>query len=346
MENHIAYNKDYINFRKVRDFGELLGAPLVFLRQEFKMFSKAMLLYAGPFLIISLIVIGFLIKHLLAGTSFENNSELFGATMLYIAAALVFFVLAFSMANSVLHSYVSLYVERGKDGFTLEDVWMEAKSNFFPLWGKQIVVGIITMFGFLFLYIPGIYLQIALSFVFIASVQEKLNFGKSISRSFQLIRGEWWIAFALNMILGIVISIVSYILIIPAFIIMAVGAATGSGNIGMIVMYAVLAILYFALYLFMYSVQILLSDFHYFSIVEAKESPGLMQKVRAMRTEEKPVYHPDTATEKFDIDTYAKKKDIENERIKDSLKEPENTETKKNNRFDNFDYEEDNRFSK
>ncbi len=325
MENHIAYNKEEIKFKQVRDFGQLLLAPFAFFKQEFKKLSKALLFYASPFLIIGLTIIVFFVKSITDRASFDDK-EFIISTFLYIGSFFLSLIISFSMANAVITSYVSLYADKGREGFSLEDVWNKAKKNFFKLFGQGFVVVLMIMIGLLFFYIPGIYLQIALSFVYIASVHEKIPFGKAVGRSFQIISGEWWSVFALNLVFGFLLSIVSYILIIPIYAVIFIGAATGFENIGIFISIGVFTVLYFFLYLFMYSVQSLLIDFQYFSIIEKKESPGLLQRVRKIRNE-------DEGNSDFVISP-------ENE--PDLL---EKKQEKEKSHFDSFDYtENDNRF--
>jgi hypothetical protein len=44
-----------INFKKYRDFGDLLSDTFVFLKQEYRFFGKVLLTYAGPFVLITAI---------------------------------------------------------------------------------------------------------------------------------------------------------------------------------------------------------------------------------------------------------------------------------------------------
>jgi hypothetical protein len=48
-----------INFRQTRDFTEVFNVSIKFLRQNFKLFFKSIILVAGPFLLLSAIATGF-----------------------------------------------------------------------------------------------------------------------------------------------------------------------------------------------------------------------------------------------------------------------------------------------
>lgn len=350
MIDHIAYNIEYMKFRQTRDFGQLLLAPFSFIKQEFKRLSKALLYYAGPFLVISLTLIGFFIKMITEKASFDDESFVI-STFIYAGSFLLFMLFAFSMANVVIHSYVALYVEKGRDGFDLDDVWSMSKKNFFSFLGQQFVLGLLIMVGLMFCYIPGIYLQVSTSFVYIASIHENKSFGKSLTRSFQVIKGEWWTTFALTMVMGIILSIVSYILIIPIYAIIFVGAATGTQGAGMFIAGGVFVVLYFILYLFMYAVQVLMSNFQYFNLIEMKESPGLLKKVREIKVEgeddDKTFYGNEnnfkTNSETYNENQYRQPVKPNNEDI--TKDEPKKKKSENDADFDRFDFSEnDNRF--
>ena len=48
----MSIKSEKIEFRKVRDFGEVLNASITFIRQNFKSVMRSLLFIAGPFLLV------------------------------------------------------------------------------------------------------------------------------------------------------------------------------------------------------------------------------------------------------------------------------------------------------
>jgi hypothetical protein len=288
------FGQESIKFSQIRDFGKLLGAPFTFYRQEMKMLTRALLIYAGPFLLISLVLLGIFMQQIF--TNFASRSDIWVDAFAYIGLFLFFIMLAFSMAGTVVNCYVVLYEERGRNNFTLDDVWTMTKQNYFRILGSQLLIFFLVLIGLVFCYIPGIYLQVALSFVYIAMLKEKISFSEAFGRSFQIIKGEWWFTFGLILVLGMILGFISYIFIIPPYVAGIASALTNSFGLTTKILMIVFVALYFVFYLFMFAVQTILNDFIYFSLVEKKESPGLLNRIQTINTDENIQKTPTTET--------------------------------------------------
>lgn len=282
-EQQDYFGQESIKLNEVRDFGKLLGAPFTFFRQEMKPLSRALLMYAGPFLLISQVLLGIFLQQIF--TNVINNMTIWVNIFAYISLFFFFLILAFSMALTVINSYVILYEERGRDNFTLDDVWEMTKNNFFKVLGAQFLVLMLVIVGFVFCYVPGIYLQTALSFVNISMMKEKISFGEAFKRSFEIIRGEWWFIFGLTLVMGLILGFISYIFILPPYIAGIASAFTNTFSVTTKILIVVFVVLYFVFYLFMFSIQTILTDFEYYSLIEKKERPGLFNRIQAINQE-------------------------------------------------------------
>lgn len=92
------------------------------------------------------------------------------------------------------------------------------KESFTKGWHKiisylwiSISVGFITLVGFLFFIIPGIIFAVWFSLATYVLVAEDLRGSKALSRSKQLVSGNWWKVFWRFLVLGI-ITVVIYII--------------------------------------------------------------------------------------------------------------------------------------
>ena len=124
-------NQEKINFRQVRDFGEIFNVSVKFLRQNFKQFFQALIFIAGPFVLISAIAGAFYQSNAVSIVSAARMGQSdvfsqFGFTYLI-------FIIAAITANLALigtvFSYMINYMEKGPGGFTLNDVRQTLVSN-------------------------------------------------------------------------------------------------------------------------------------------------------------------------------------------------------------------------
>ena len=136
-------------------------------------------------------------------------------------------------------------------------------------------------------YLPGIYLAIALTFFSIIIVYEDVAVGKSISRSFEVIKGHWWLTLGVILIFGMIIGFASYIFIIPVYVVLIAAAIGGTSiGVGSVIVIVLSVALYFVAYIFFISLQQIIVAFLYFSLVTKKEGLGLFDRIDAINEEE------------------------------------------------------------
>ena len=187
----------------------------------------------------------------------------------------------------VTHSYITLYVRKGKGNFTKDDVGELLKKKIWKVLGVGFIAYLLTGIGVLLFYIPGIYLGITLSFVFIIIIYEEKTVGQTISRSFQVIKGNWWKTFALILVFGMIIGAMSYVFIIPIYIIFIFAAFSGSQiGAGSVIVITLFAFLYFAAYMFFMAMQQIMIAFQYFNISAEKDGIHLKDRIAAINKEE------------------------------------------------------------
>lgn len=267
-----------IEFRKVRDFGEILSVTFEFLRQNFKALLKVLVFIAGPTVVIAGIFGGFYQSNIFSFDvyqSFENIGLWF---LLYVASLLISYLF---IALSV-YEFILIYLGKGSGDISVGEVWERMKSHLLNVTGAYIGFFIIVFIAFLLLIIPGIYLSVALNFIIIVMLYEKLGFIDSLSRSMNLVSGKWWFTFGLIIVLGLIQGFISVILQMPlsiASFVMIFSAMDGSttGGISNIILIILSIIASFG-NLF-YAIVVTGTVFHYFNMVERKEATGLMDRI-------------------------------------------------------------------
>ncbi len=283
MENN------YIQFRRERDFGEVFNATFYFIKQEYKRLGMAVVYYILPFALASAVAaviyqskaVGFQLNHS------DPNETISAVKDLYLNLAKLMFVYSFSHAAilSTIYGYIRLYVEKGPEGFTAIDVWGEFRTLYFPFYFSLLLGGLIIGIGSVMCLFPGIYLAVSLCLLFAAMAFEKQGFGNAFSRTFQLTHLQWWWTLLVIFVLYILIMIFSIILSVPSI---AFNMTTSfhrlnneepvsRGNLGIIMMLysGIITIITTILYLIP---QVALA-FQYFSLVEKKEKPTLLDKI-------------------------------------------------------------------
>jgi len=278
--------KEIVKFEQERTFGDIIGAPFQFIIQEFKSFAGTLLKFAGPF-----VAVAFLSISLLANDIYSSvimNTNISGSSVVYGIILVISLMLGMLSIIVVTHSYITLYVENGKGNFTKEDVGQLLKKNLWKVFGAGILTYIMVIIGVMLLYIPGIYLGIALTFVFLIIIYEKVSVGKAISRSFEVIKGKWWQTFGLILVFGMIIGTTSYVFIIPIYLVVIVASVSGTQiGVGSVIMITLFVFLYFTAYMFFMSMQQIMIAFQYFNIAANKEGIHLKDRIAAISENEK-----------------------------------------------------------
>lgn len=288
-----------IEFRKVRDFGGILNVSFDYVRSNFKTLFKSNLLIAGTPIIFAGIFMGIYQSSAFNFTNIYGLEE-FGIPLLL---AMIFSGIAYVIVLSVTYSHIMIYKKTGIESFDTDEVWEETKKNFFMILftglGYIFILGLIAIltmgiglyltstgyyfFIFLFLFGVGlvIYLSVNYSFIFIARLEEGISFSEALTRSKELIKGNWWFTFGLIIVVGMIQGFVSFVFYIPIYIVMMFVAFTGIEN-GITDFQKILFIIagiISLISLILYMINIVAITFHYYNMVERKEAPGLFEQL-------------------------------------------------------------------
>jgi len=283
-----------INFKQERDFGDLFNATFSFITQEFKKLATAILYFVVPFLLLSAIamtIYNVKAQELMAQAVVPGDKpdpfaifSAMGSLMSYVGVATLLSLIASSMLLSTVYGYIKLYIRNGSDGFSINDVWLEATKYFWQVLIAAFIVGLVILAGTIFCLIPGIYFAVALCIIFCIMIFEEKNFSAAFSRSFKLINTNWWLAFGVLIITMIIIYILMVFLSIPS---MLLGFKSFFANMksGQHLLTDLSMSFYIVNSLTQLLTQVLmviptvLTAFLYFSFVEKVEKPSLMDKI-------------------------------------------------------------------
>jgi len=270
-----------VDFKQDREFGDILNATFVFIKQNFKPLGKTLLIYASPFIIMSAIVYAFFNVSMYSGmlgsgmNIFNMIGQISGYAFLYLLLATA----SYTIFIGIIYGYVKLYNEKGFGNFEPVDVWRFTLRYFFPILGANIVFGLVIMVGFIILIIPGIYLGVSLSLLMITLLMEGKGFGDAFSRSFLLTHKRWWWTFLLLIVTYIIIMVINYIFMIPTSILQStIMFHGGDAELYKMIYGFFLALTQIVSYV-SYIIPMIALAFHYFSIVESVERPSLHNEI-------------------------------------------------------------------
>jgi len=212
---------------------------------------------------------------------------------------------------ATINNYLILYGEKKTNKIEVSEVWDRVRDTFWMYLGTTLlfallaigayiillipifilgdIAGPLVVFGVLFFIIALVYLSISVSLTFFIRGYERKGFFEAISRSYSLIQGKWWSTFGLLIILSMVVSTISYIFIIPWYVITVITALhnTGASNFqGPSTSFQLLTMICFTLYylaqMILYALPNVGLAFQYFNLVELKESTGLLSKIDSL----------------------------------------------------------------
>ncbi len=145
------------------------------------------------------------------------------------------------VALATINCYIVLYGEKRSNKITVNEVWDRVRQTFFMYLGTAIMLGIMLIVAYFivimfivamgaaspalavlggFVLVPAFfYLIISLSLTFIIRSYEPVGVFEAFMRSFNLISGKWWSTFGLIMVLSLIVSVLSYIPIIPLYVV-------------------------------------------------------------------------------------------------------------------------------
>jgi hypothetical protein len=310
MENFRA-----IEYHHTRDFSRKMNATFEFIRQNIKPLGKSMLVIAGPpVLIASLIIATFMDEFLgisKAAATNAGNSEIFETYFmsitfwLQLVLMMLLFLVSSIMSIATINNYILLYEEKQSNKIEVGEVWNRVRETFWMYFGTTLVFFLLAIVAYIVFIIPVVllaaispaliflgilamfcgllYLMVSVSLTFIVRAYEKKSFFDAVGRSFRLVRDKWWSTFGLIFILYLVMITISYIFIIPFYVVTITSALHSTSTDVLNTETTWTSIIFFTLY---YLAQMILGAlpnvgiaFQYFNLVEMKEAKGLLGKI-------------------------------------------------------------------
>lgn len=267
-----------IELRKMRDFGELVNDTFLFTKQNLKPLFKSVIYICGFFfiaLVATSVLYAMSVQDLVKkGDVVSSPLQAYGWEL---ALSMVFSIVFYSSFILTIFSYINLYLEKGNIAPEVDEVWAHVKFFFWKVLGALVLLIILNMIGFVFCILPGIYLWPITSIILAIIVFENSPFSLAFSRGFKLVKDNWWVTFGALFIVTLIVGAISLVIVLPATLLSA-GSMLVSKTPMTTSMTMVSTVLQSLTMVFMV-LPLITVALSYFSLAEAKDGAGLMDKV-------------------------------------------------------------------
>jgi hypothetical protein len=134
-----------IEFRKKRDFGEILNVSFTFIRQNYQPIFKSLLFIAGPFVLVGSVLPGLLFSPSI-GTEEAGFSQI---DLTQVIVNILSFVVGSVLAVGVVYEYMLLYDKNTGTPVKTGEVWKAVRKSFFRLLFTLIGMSVLLGGGFI-----------------------------------------------------------------------------------------------------------------------------------------------------------------------------------------------------
>ena len=310
---------EYVEFRKVRDFGDVINVTFTFLRQNLSVLGKSLLLLVGPVALLGgLSSLGFW-----GGLSMdpaadeqtmleELNYGLFGLSYL---SFLLLSMLSTVLAITVINGFMLLYEEQRAGALTLQDVIEVVKARFWDMLSTALfsfllymssillfvipvaliaglsspasaIIGGLVLFVCVIVWFIGLFYFIVLAaLLFPVRMHEGTGIFEAVGRCRYLIAGNYGNSVAVIVVSMLLMVVLNLVFSIPSYVLAFMGGlhAVGESESGWMQYTLTLASIVGTLgSSLLYAIPATAIGLQYFSLVEKKERTGLMQRIEEL----------------------------------------------------------------
>ncbi|WP_231425716.1 MULTISPECIES: hypothetical protein [Pedobacter] len=290
-----------IEFKKRRDFGQVINDTFTFMRQNFKPLLKTYFTFCGLFVLASMssmLVYQYKMVNIINTVGNGRSSRGLGLGNIYgleYFLSLLFSLATYASMTVAILSFIALYVQKGNQAPSTEEVWGYFKYYFFRIFGSSIVLILMVFVGLVFCLVPGLYLFPFVAMMFPIMVIENGTLGYSFSRSFQMIKDNFWVTFGTLIIVWIIVYACMSMVVLPTTLFSMIGMFT-SKNPQMSLSLSMATTVLQSLCQVFTIIPIITISLSYFSLLEQKENTGLMERITNFGSTEKPI---DTRPEEY-----------------------------------------------
>lgn len=290
-----------LEFKKRRDFGQVINDTFTFMRQNFAPLIKTYFTFCGLFVLASMATMLMqqykMVNVINTGIGSRYSKGLGLGSMYGIEyfLSILFSLASYASMSVAVLSYIAIYVQKGNQTPTTDEVWGYFKYYFFRVFGNSLLLTLLLGIAFLFCLVPAFWLFPFVSMMFPIMIIENGSLSYSFNRSFKIIKDNFWITFGTLIIVWIIVYGCMSMVVLPTTLFNMVGMFTHKSPHMSVTLTMITTVLQ-SLCLVFTIIPIITIALAYFSLVEQKENPGLMERISNFGSNEKPV---DTRPEEY-----------------------------------------------
>lgn len=289
--------KQFIQFKKQRELGEMISDVFAFLRNEYKPFFTLILQITLPYLILFFVGLGFMLysfgdlTSVLEGASTFDTEEMGFLTLgISILVLVIAGIMVYALAYSATLHYVKSYTENNGT-INTSQVKTEVKNTFWSFIGLSILKGLALFVGFMLCFLPGVYLVVPMAVVFCIMIFENKSVMDAFSDSFKFVKDEWWMSFLTLFVVTLLIGVIGFVLNLPATIYTYIKMGIFSGEFNPEAnplavykdpIYIILNLVSYAFKFFLNFITIIVTIFIYYNINEKKNHTGTFEQIDSL----------------------------------------------------------------
>lgn len=303
-----------IDFRKVRDFGQLFTEVFRFLKYNFKTIFLCVLLIPGPIFLIAGAFYGYLQSlgtnpsNVMGVGIFRDPMSAFTQIMSAMLPYFILVILGSLAASATINRYFILYQERdANNNITVGDILKHVPGDMWRLFYNGLLlmfivflimipvafIAMIPLIGFLAIVIAlllaGPQLRYAITSGFYIVLRDKILITKAVSKAWKYMGGNFWWTWLIVVCASLIVGIMGAVFSIPMAI---MGMANTFSRISHDVATSNNSVLYVVLGIFaifgpqlLAPIATLFSVLTYHSYEEGSEGEALKEKINAIDKE-------------------------------------------------------------
>lgn len=268
-----------ITLARTRNFGDLISDTFTYVRDYHKSLGKGLLYFVIPIIALAAILFGNYMQQVMAMQADPNSLDDIASMFSSIGGASMLGMFASAAMAAVVFNHMALVSESESGEVTVSGIWNRYKTDIWAIIGISIITGIIAFVGMIFFIIPGIFLLVKFSLIPAVYVKERVGISDAFSRSWHLTANYWWFTFGLTIVMGLLVSFMSYFLTVPIMLTSAfvgfAGGDVGSASTMITVIYSTAMLLGYIFYSLLY----ISIGLHYFNLVERKEGSAMKERI-------------------------------------------------------------------
>ncbi|KQR69640.1 hypothetical protein [Pedobacter sp. Leaf176] len=290
-----------IEFKKRRDFGQIINDTFTFIRQNFKSLMTTYLIFCGLFVLggmLSMLLQQYKTVNMFNGTDINSGGRNISFTDRFgfeYILAILFSLAGYASTAVAILSYIAIYIQKGNQTPTTDEVWAYFKNYFLKVFGSSLLLSLMIGVGLLFCLLPGLWLIPFTSVVFPIMIMENGSFGYSFNRSFMLIKDNFWLTFGTLIVVYIIVYACMTVVVLPTTLLSMIGLFSHSRP-EMSLMFTMLTTVLQYLCQAFTIIPMVTVALIYFNLLEEKENIGLMERISNFGNTEKAI---DTRPEEY-----------------------------------------------